>query len=57
MLDPLTHNRPFADKHDIKGMDGIPKYLGYIFEGPFTLPVTYSTRLIFWHLPDIITLL
>ena len=24
MLDPSTHNRPFADKHDKVGMDGVP---------------------------------
>ena len=30
MLDPPTHNRPFADKRDKVGMDGVPKltYLG-----------------------------
>ena len=25
MLDPPTHNRPFADKRDKVGMDGVPK--------------------------------
>ena len=25
MLDPLTHNRPFADKRDLVGMDCVPK--------------------------------
>ena len=25
VLDPLTHNRPFADKRDKVGMDGVPK--------------------------------
>ena len=24
MLDPPTHNRPFADKRDKVGMDGVP---------------------------------
>ena len=24
MLDPPTHNRPFADKCDKEGMDGVP---------------------------------
>ena len=27
MLDPPTHNRPFADKRDKAGMDGVPKIL------------------------------
>ena len=26
MLDPPTHNRPFADKRDKVGMDGVPKF-------------------------------
>ena len=25
MLDPPTHNRPFANKRDKVGMDGVPK--------------------------------
>ena len=25
MLNPPTHNRPFADKRDKVGMDGVPK--------------------------------
>ena len=31
VLDPPTHNRPFADKHDKVGIDGVPK--GRDFEG------------------------
>ena len=27
MLDPPTHNRPFADKRDKVGMDGVPYFL------------------------------
>ena len=27
MLDPPTHNRPFANKPDKVGMDGVPKFL------------------------------
>ena len=27
ILDPPTHNRPFADKRDKVGMDGVPKTL------------------------------
>ena len=30
ILDPPTHNRPFADKRDKMGMDGVPKRLSVL---------------------------
>ena len=30
MLDPPSHNRPFADKRDKGGMDGVPKQFSTI---------------------------
>ena len=55
MLDPPTHNRPFADKRDKVGMDGIPKSIidpksqTSTFSMPIPrelgLPKTFSTKI------------
>ena len=62
MLDPSTHNRPFADKRDKMGMDGVltdssvwesvlitgSSKLDFLvhFKTPF---VTFSTSSIVWN--------
>ena len=52
MLDPPTHNRPFADKRDKVGMDVVPVVRGLIFGGAYIRDFTVLRSLgkMYWRI-------